>query len=305
MKRIVVYFTRPNHEDVPFDEEEYRLSYREFAKRIQGKGAALFIARGATTFLGKGKFSRYWKYENGDFVEVNEEIQADVVYNKGEDLRFDDGTNVINDAAFYDVCTNKDETYALLKEFMSTTIRVDTKDDLAAAVAQIPSQLIVAKPIDGACGRGVIIGKANEILAADHIYPILVQEFIDTSAGIPGIMEGTHDSRIVIVGGQFAYAEYKIPKQGSLISNVSLGGSYFPIPDDKIPADEWALSRAIDEKLQHFPTRVYSADMCRRSDGRWMLIELNAPPGMIAALDVPEYNRYHELLAELLLRSCR
>lgn len=305
MTNIVVYFTQPGFEDSPFDEPEYRTSYHEFGTRVAAKGATLWLARGPSTFLGHGAFARGWRFDAGVFIECPHRIDADVVFNKGEDLRFEDGTTVVNDARFGDLCTLKDRTYALFGDIMPRTLRVDDTSQLQGALDALPSPLVVAKPLDGACGRGVVIGTRDEVLAAAHTYPILAQEFIDTSAGIPGIMTGTHDCRLIVVGGQLVYAAYKLPKPGSLISNISLGGTFHLIPDDGIPADARALLARIDAQFTAFPHRVYCADMCRDADGRWRLIELNAPPALDATLGEPQFERYHALLADLLLAAAR
>lgn len=307
MKTVAVYFSDPDGNGAPFVENagEYARSYRELGKRIADDGGRFCVVRGKETFAGKGAFSKYWEFQDGDFVEKGEELRADVVLNKGEDLEFKDGTNVVNAPAFDDICSRKEYTQDILVDVMPRAILVSSEEELQNRINEIPSDFVVAKPPHGALGRGVVIGPRKTILAHAHEYPLLLQEFIDTSEGIPGIMVGTHDSRLVIVGGEFSYCEYKTPKKGSLVSNVSLGGSYFPIPQDKIPAEELALARTVDAKFTRFPSRIYSIDMCRGKGGRWYVIELNAPPGLIEAGGVPEFERYHEMLAALLLREAR
>lgn len=301
MKHIVVYFTDPNENGRPFNDPEYARSYPELGKCIEERGGSLCIARGAASHCGKGAFTHFWEYERGSFIRRNEAIIADVVYNKGEDLSFDDGTNVINVPAFSRLCTQKEETYAKIGTFMPKSELVQNPEELHQTLTKLSAPRIVVKPNDGACGRGVMIDTSTNILAAEHCYPLLVQEFIDTSEGIPGVMKGTHDMRLVIIGGRLAYAEYRKPKSGSLISNVALGGSYYVIPDDMIPKEALDFGMSIDSRFTHIPSRLYTIDMVRSNEGRWYLIELNSSPGLIEQGIVPEYRRYHEFLADHLL----
>lgn len=307
MSVVAVYFTDPEPDGAPFVENggEYARSYRELAAKVAALGARFCIVRGPTTYLGKGRFSRYFEFDGAWFPERRDILEPNVLLNKGEDLHFDDFPKVINDPAFDEICLKKELTQDILADVMPRAILVRSKEELARRIGEIPSEFVVAKPPHGALGRDVVIGPRATILAHAHAYPLLLQEFIDTSDGIPGIMKGTHDSRLVIVGGEFSYCEYKIPKKGSLVSNVSLGGSYFPIPKDAIPAEELALARTVDAKFEKYPSRIYSIDMCRGKNGRWYVIELNAPPGLIEAGGVPEFERYHEMLAELLVREAR
>ena len=305
MKTVAVYFTDPEPDGAPFVENggEYARSYRELAAKVAALGARFCIARGPTTYLGKGRFSNYWEFDGTDFAAKNDILEPNVLLNKGEDLHFDDFDGVINDPEFDEICFKKELTQDILADVMPRAILVSSKQELERRIGEIPSDFVVAKPPHGALGRDVIIGPRATVLSHNHAYPLLLQEFIDTSDGIPGVMKGTHDSRLVVVGGEFSYCEYKIPKKGSLVSNVSLGGSYFPIPKDKIPPEELALARTVDAKFARFPSRIYSIDMCRGKNGRWYVIELNAPPGLIEHGGVPEFEQYHDMLAALLVRE--
>jgi hypothetical protein len=52
MKNIAVYFDKPNHEDYPFNDKEYRTAYRELAQTVTEKGAQFAVVRSKKSYLG-------------------------------------------------------------------------------------------------------------------------------------------------------------------------------------------------------------------------------------------------------------
>jgi glutathione synthase/RimK-type ligase-like ATP-grasp enzyme len=304
---VAVYFTNPNPLGPPLDDEEYHTAYHQFGERITKKGGRFVLVRSLKNHVAANRFLRGQVYQNGTFVEWNEPLTVDVLFNKGEDFPVTEhGPWLVNDPALYELCTSKNNTYARFAQFAPKSVFVTTMDEYVRAINDMPTHTVVCKPVDGACGRGIKIATKKELLADTLELPTIIQEFVDTSGGIDGIVEGTHDLRIVIIGGELAYAEFRTPAPGTLLCNVSLGGSFAFIPLSSIPEEAMQVVRAIDADLAEFPERVYSIDLGRAKSGEWKLIELNAPSGLLAKRgDDPSMERYHELLAELLLRVAR
>ena len=73
----------------------------------------------------------------------------------------------------------------------------------------------------------------------------------------------------------------------------------------EVPLDAWETVEAIDGRLDHYPSRYYSVDVARRSDGKWFLIELNSPSGINEEAEHEGVKREHELIARLLLREAQ
>src|SRR6185436_9953431 len=140
-----------------------------------------------------------------------------------------------------------------------------------------------------------------EIAQSIHSFPYLIQEFIDTSAGVPGIVEGIHDFRIVAVSGEPVVCYVRTPPPGKKLANVAQGGKEIHVTLDRIPQEALALFQQVDDALARFPKRVYSVDMGRNVDGRWMIIELNSKPGLTPKHWGPDNVRFMELLADTLL----
>jgi hypothetical protein len=299
-RSIAIYFTAPNYNDSPFGERGYEDSYKEFARVLTERGATVFIVRSKQTYLGQSRFSKGWVYQAGEFTEVLEPFTVDVVYNKGEDYLPDDGLLLVTGPAF-DQLMQKDKTLEFCAELLPQTFVAKNRQELEEALSKIVTDRAVAKPPDGSCGRGIVIGSKEEVLAKAEAYPLIVQAFIDTSQGIPGITSTYHDLRIVFIGGQIALSYVRTPGEGSLLANVAQGGTIKLLEPHEVPDDALTLALAVDAKLQRFPERVYSVDMGRDRDGSWKLIELNNQPGLTAPEWGREVYRYYEMLAEHLM----
>lgn len=302
---VAVYFDDPNPLGAPFDDDkkEYLHSYTQLSRRVAEAGGEMVVVRGKDDFLGAGRFKRGWRMEDDAPVPLDGEVRADVVLDKGDtiEFQFDAATTVVNDRRFHALCNDKSAMYERFADLCPATVRVDAPDGLAAAMERIPGERVVAKPVVGACGRNVVIGSRDEVLAAAHEYPLLLQEFIDTTGGIPGLVDGAHDLRVCIVGGAIAYVLVKIPKPGLLVSNYALGGTLKVLDDDRYPADALAMAKRIDAEFAEFPARYYSIDMGRHRDGTWKLIELNSPPGLDPEERHPSMVRDMKLLSALLV----
>ena len=299
MKSPTVFFDEPGFNDYPFNGEEYKTAYYELGELIAKRGGALFIARDQKTFLGYNNFSHGWKFSDGEFRECGA-FEATMIYDKGY-FKTDGHSNVLNDRALDDVCTDKWKTTQLFPSISPRTFLVHKTGELQAAAQQLGGLRIVAKPVDGQEGKGVMIGSAEEILPHVTAFPYLLQEFLDTSGGIPGIVEGIHDFRIIAVSGEPVVAYVRTPPPGQLRANVAKGGKEIPVPVAQIPAGALTLFTTVDAEFQKYPNRVYSADMGLHRDGRWMIIELNSKPGLTPMRMGPEYVRFLHLLADTLM----
>jgi glutathione synthase/RimK-type ligase-like ATP-grasp enzyme len=279
MQTIAVYFTAPGFESYPFDEAEYRDAYGLLAKILTEAGRRFAIVRSEASYLGDNRFAGGWIYGDGAFARTEEEIAADVILLKGK-LRFSGRATVVNDPAFDALCTDKWRTYEMFPEHCPRTLRVESREMLQRALEELPTELIVAKPVDGEGGDGVIIAPKSEMAARIPGFPYLLQEFLDTGGGIPGIAEGMHDFRILSVRGEPLSVLLRMPREGSFLANISQGGRKKVLPPESIPADARAIFDAIDARFRGYANRIYSVDLGRGRDGAWKIIELNAQPGL-------------------------
>lgn len=300
-KKIGVFFDAPTYEGYPFQIKEYYEAYHELGKLLADRGAEFRIVRTQESFLGGNRFSHSWVFDGTTFRERNEPVELDLIYDKGH-FKGDAGSTLLNDVAIDVLCTDKRVTAKMFPEISPKTFEVASRKELEAMLAGWTGEKVVAKPIDGHEGKGVVIGSPAEVLAAEHSFPLLVQEFIDISGGIPGFCDKPHDYRTVIYNGVVGVTYIRTAPPGSFIANVSRGGSEIQVPADKRPAEAKAVVEQIDRRMaERFPKRVYSIDLGRDKSGRWYLIELNAKPAILPARFGPDHERSLRLLADALL----
>jgi glutathione synthase/RimK-type ligase-like ATP-grasp enzyme len=281
-KSLLIFFSGSSLNDPPFDDEEYRNSYVRFAEIVHESGAALYIARGQQTYEGANRFRSGWVWDNGIFKEHAGPIEAELIYNKGEIFEYDEHAIVVNDKEFDLLCRNKSLTIDTFSDLFPVTFTVRNEDEFHEALKKIPSDIAVMKPIDSWGGQGVFIGPKDDVIHAQKpAFPFIVQEFNDTSGGIPGIADGHHDFRLILFDDAVTIALLRIPKKGSFLSNIAQGGSMRFIPHEQIPEGALALFERINDVAKKYGKRIYSMDCGRNTNGLWKLFELNPQPGMI------------------------
>lgn len=278
---IVIFFSAPEKLGYPFDDPLYYRSYHQFADFCSERGQRIIFARGLESYLANMEFARGWQFQGGELLEVQGPIHADVIVVKGRDLLAKLGPNdlAINDPQFELAASNKWLTYQAFPALMPRTAEI-TNENWRSVVDSITTQQIVLKPMLGFGGKGILITETASLdfPALNIEVPYLAQEFIDSSAGIPGLCTGIHDLRIILFAGQPALSFIRQPKTGSLLSNVSQGGSLSVVDIRQVPESIMRAVRSIDATYTKYPFRVYTADFCM-SGGRPYLIETNPQPG--------------------------
>jgi len=87
-------------------------------------------------------------------------------------------------------------------------------------------------------GLGIFIGPKKEALNFE--FPLkfkkyIVQEFIDSSGGIPKIASGIHDLRVAVVNMKPVWCHVRIPPSGSFKANAASGGSLIEVDYNLVP----------------------------------------------------------------------
>lgn len=297
MKKIAVFFKHPNAEDYPFTKEEYRESYQELDRKIRDNGGEFFIVRDNDTYLGNGQFSKSWQFKNGELIETGK-IKVDKIYDKGG-FKNDNNVSVLNEKLVDDVCTDKWKTYKLFKKFCPKTIKVENEKEFLKALKKISGNKKVIKPVDNAEGHGVFIGNDEYLKKVGHEFPMLVQEFLDTSEGIPGVYKGIHDLRLVFINGEIIYSFYRTPPEGSLLANVAQGGSLTIISKEKIPEETFKIAKTIQKKFKN--NYCFGVDV-GFVKGKPKIIELNSQVALFSPKRGKEFAIFMEKLAKILTK---
>ncbi len=299
-KTVAVFFDQPGYEDYPFNGAEYEKAYHELAKILNGRDVDFAIVRSMETFLGGNSFSRHWLFDGETFREKNERIDADLIYDKGHFVP-DEHSKILNNAELDRVCLDKFATYEMFPDLSGVSLFVSNKDELKKGLAKIDSEFAVVKPQYGEEGKGVMIMKKEELPTKASEFPLILQEFIDTRHGIPGITDSIHDFRIVVINGEVALSYIRTPPDGSLRANVAKGGKEIGIPVKKIPPGALDVVHIVDNHFKKFCRRIYSVDLGLDASGKWKIFELNSKPGLSETKRGPEYKKFLEKLADILM----
>lgn len=287
MKTLAIYFSDPNIMGYPFRQgvDKYLPSYQALFDSLSKKGIQVFIVRG-DSYLGDGFFESASVLKAFQEIDLKKKIKADLIWNRDHlntisEIR---DCRVLNNPDFDNLCVDKFETAKCFPSYSPRTEKVHTYEDCIKALASWPinkDELIVLKKDFSVEGRGVHIlplSEIHETLYKDWSH-ILIQEYLDTTIGIPGIAKGAHDLRVVLIDGQIMSVVLRTPPKGSLISNTARGASLAILDPTELPEEAHKLVLSIHQELARYSPDMYSIDMGNTSNG-FKLIELNSHPAM-------------------------
>lgn len=288
MKKLGIYFSDPEPMGAPFNSTytPYWEIYQEIICDIEKQGISAYIFRGVESYIGGGLFSHGWQIKDGALVAVNENIKVDLIFHRGNHSTilpvYDCPT--INHPELERLCDDKVKIAELFSDFSPKTKAVNSYQEFenTAEEWQIKQDnKIVLKKNFLSQGQGVYVLPVKEV--TESLYGnwenILVQEFVDSSIGIPGVVRGFHDIRIISINCEPVYALLRTPPAGSFIANVARGGTPSAVPLDKLPPALLGLVSIINSKFTDYKPSILGADFFNSKDG-FKLIEINCPPGV-------------------------
>lgn len=302
MKTLGVFLGTPDPSEYLKKDSYYYVAYQELDNEIARTGAKMVLLSSQDTYLGGSRFSKGWVFDHHQLNLISS-IECDVVFDKGRFISDDDVT-IFNPKYIHEVCTDKWLTYTLFPELSPLTFRISDEKELHTQLLNIPSDLVICKPIDGGEGKGVKVLSQTQVLSEKFRYPFLMQEFLDTSIGIPGIIPGMHDLRIAILNGEIVYSFVRTPPEGKMIANVAQGGELHFIAPDRLPDSALKIVTQIDSLMSTCPERYYGIDLAYTPQGP-KIIEMNSRLGMTQNDEGPEYAVFTQKLAKTLLNFAK
>lgn len=259
-------------------------------------------------YQGNDTFADYWvpsATEKGVFEHVNEPIKLDGVFNKGY-FEGDATFSLVNVPAMRLIGRDKSKQYELFGHFQPVS-RVASARDLEQAIDSIPGDMVVIKPLDLNGGRGVLIdtkSKVKEYSKTLSDQQWLIQEFIDSTSGITGLVDGVHDVRLYIIDGEVVLGSIRRPAPGKLVANTSQGGTIDFYAASELPQEPVEIARSVDQYFTGYGNRFYSVDFVY-GNGRWYVLEVNDRPGIPARVQSPHAKGLQERLAQAVADSTR
>ncbi|HAR99877.1 MAG: ATP-grasp domain protein [Candidatus Moranbacteria bacterium GW2011_GWC2_37_73] len=292
-KNIVVIYTGDDWDrEIPISYEETRRAFEKWHTMALEKNIQMYRASVDWYDIKKNIFIKAWAFRSGKWQRVEKEITADLIYDKTPgssehklfDLKMAMASNsiVFNNPLFRAMVDSKLSQYALFSEYMPKTFVAMNLNDLKIAIEKIKTSKIVAKPLQGSGGFGIVIGNKETILKEKFIYPMLLQEFVKNENGIPGFSEKGElaDLRITYINHQPLYALSRIAQGGSLFTNMHQGATSKRVPLEKIPQSVLDVTEKITAKLKMFARAQYSLDFFFNEKGEPLFIEMNSVPGL-------------------------
>lgn len=312
-KKILVYFTQ---KEVAADPYAHTPSRREIYWSIfregRSRGIDMYLGVKPTIYHGGMEFENVLFFAGDRFIFKEERVIFDAIYDRNPQRDFP-GPNIshktLNSLDFKTLANSKDRTYELLREYMPKTFSLSSKEDLEAALLQFDSkEMAVFKPVDSFGGKGVVITEAANI-SPSLLVPgkrFILQKFVDTSRGVPGIIFGRHDLRIIIINGIPIMLQAREPRPGELRANLNQGGHCFEFPYEKSPsALQTIVSRVhpLIDTMFSFP--FYSIDFGIDKDGVPYIFEINDQIGLKGAITGKNKEKFCKNLIDTLEKRAR
>ena len=291
----------------PFINKEYQESYEYFYTFCKQNNIRMYRASYRWYDYENCIFKHAWTYEGkrGGWKMVSD-IRPDLIYDKtksgaeayqakeliGETYSF------INDLNFTKIIDNKFVTSLIFPQWSKKNWFVKTEADIRKLLPELQSSKIVIKPISESGGKGVHIIDKKDLADLVFCGENIVQEFIDSSGGIPGISNKAHDLRLVFAGDKLVYAYIREPMDGSFLANVSQGGILTIVPVENIPSSLSPIIQAVNETFRSFSNRIFSIDIMFDEYLNPWIVELNSMPGLFFTAEEKPYivKLYRELV---------
>lgn len=283
LSRVGICFSRDFPYKNPLDHIGRKLPvYLHFLKLCQKKDWKVYILT-RKTYQGEGLFTGVWLFKKGKFEPIKETVKIDLVYDRSAGIKFppkeDKEIKFVNQRNFKVLCWNKWLAYQEIGNLMPKTFWVGEKGNLASVLPKVRTGWVVLKPYNGLKGLGIFIGPKKEALTfqfPEKFRKYIAQEFVDTSGGIPQIVDGLHDLRIAIINGKPVWNHVRVPPRGSFKSNAAGGGILKEVDYGLVPEPVKKIISEITQKFyQKYDNPVFSLDFGFDKNGRPWLFEIN------------------------------
>lgn len=308
MKKVMILFGKSNWEKAkPFANAEYQYSYEYFYDLCKLSGIQMYRASYQWYDYENHIFKYAWIYEGsgGNWKKV-ENIQPDLVYDKTKSRAevyykkelIKEHYPFINDLNFTKLIDDKFVTSLIFPEWSKKCWLIKSTDDLKKILPEIKTSKIVVKPLSESGGKGVHIVEKSESEELELAGENIVQEFIDSSRGVPDVSDKMHDLRLVFVGDKLIYSYIREPKEGSFLANLAQGGKLIIVPTENLPKTLDPIISRVNEMFNSFPNRIFAIDFMFDENKKPWIVELNSMPGLFFTPEEKPYmlKMYQELL---------
>ena len=291
MKKVLILFGKSKwRKSRPFENKDYQYSYEYFYTLCKNAGIQMYRASYEWYDYQKNIFKYAWIYagEGANWKRVYN-IRPDLIYDKTKarlEVYFKKELieayyPFINNLDFTRIIDDKFITGLLFAKWSKKNWLVKNNQELEVALKNIHSKKFVIKPLMESGGKGVYVLEKNQKSFLPRINSTyILQEFIDSSRGVPGISQGVHDLRLVFINNKLVYSYIRQPKKGSFLANLAQGGKLFIVPNNKLPRSLNPIIRHAVKIFETFNPKIYSIDFMFDEKGQPWVVELNSMPGL-------------------------
>ena len=262
--------------------------YEQLQKAGLHRGFQFYFVSASSYDSSLKQFDEGWTYVDQQW-QLEQSIIPDLIYDKISNRLIPELFSIlssisqqyrfVNSLEFTMLVSNKLYTSLLFPEYCQPYQFIVNQEQLRAMASRYPDR-IVLKQMRHSSGDDVYIVSGAELQSLQVSYPILLQQFVDSSAGIPGLITGLHDLRVMCINDRIVHSYIRQPATGSLLANIAQGGSVTLLELSQIPDSVLAITSVIQQRLAVFFPAIYTIDFLFDADGRPWIIELNTKPGM-------------------------
>lgn len=292
MEKVLILFGKADlNENQPFSNKDHQLCYEYFYTLCAQDNIQMYRASYEWYDFKKNVFTYAWTFNiSGSAWEIARDIKPALIYDKtsaGMEVYYKKELiakhyTFINNLNFTRILDDKLITSLIFDKWSKKSWIVNSHEKLKKILPKIKSQKFVIKPISESGGKNIYIvdKKGVDKITIDREY--IVQDFIDSSSGVPGIKTSLsmHDLRLVFVNETLAYSYLREPAKNSYLANLSQGGSLTIVPKEKLPESLMPILRYVNKVFDSFSNRIFSIDLMFDENDRPWIIELNSMPGL-------------------------
>lgn len=287
MKMFGMCFSKDFEGNTPLSHIGKKLPvYLRLLELCQNKGWEVYVLT-RKTYVGGNLFNGAWLFKNGEFEKVEKEIKIDLVFDWVGNLLFppkdEKNLMVVNSREFKELSCDKWKAYSVIGEYMPKTFWVGEFKNAVKKLSNISTQNIVLKPYDGLRGKGIFIGPKEglkDFKPDKENRKYILQEFVDTSHGIPNITPGKHDLRIVVVNGEVVWCHVRVPAEGTFLANAAQGGNLTEVDYNRVPESVKRIVEIVSKDFyKTYDNPIFSLDFGVNEKGEPKIFEINDQMG--------------------------
>lgn len=295
MKTVLILFGPKEWSDqMPMENRSYLFSYENLYTQAGERGIQFFRASIAWYDQNKAVFTHAWTYVNGEWSVVYD-VAPDLIFDKiptdtaqallPEIEIIQKKFRIVNDPQFSSFIDNKLYTHLLFPQYTKKAHLVSSATERDALIPAMTGEYVVLKPVYGSQGKGVHIVKKEQAYEIEIAGLTLLEEFIDSQKGIPGITNERHDLRLLFANDHLLYTYIRTPAKGSFLANIAQGGTKHLLSPDALPQSVHMLAQDVLDAFSVFPKKLFSLDIMFDENQRPWIVELGSKPGMFFSRD--------------------